>query len=167
MIVAAMLASGAVLGPSLAASATASAPGEPPAAAHPQASASREPYRIVGDAMPEPLDGLRGDANRGRRIAASRTQGLCLLCHTAPIPEERQQGNLAPDLAGVGARLSAAQLRLRLVAPERLNPQTLMPSYGRVGADAALTRVHRDFVGKPVLTAQQIEDVVSWLETLR
>lgn len=131
------------------------------------ASGALLPFQVDGDAIAAPLGDLKGDVTRGRAIVASRAQGLCLLCHAAPIPEERQQGNLAPDLAGVGARLSAGQLRLRLVAPELANPATIMPSYYRAGPQAGLARVHRDHVGRPILEAQQIEDVVRYLETLR
>lgn len=125
------------------------------------------PFQIEGDAINQPLGGLTGDVARGRTLVASRPQGLCLLCHAAPIPEERQQGNLAPDLAGVAQRLSEGQLRLRLVAPQAVNPQTVMPAYYRAGPEAGLQRVAREFDGKPVLEAQQIEDIVAWLRTLK
>jgi len=105
-----------------------------------------------------------GDPLRGRAIVADRQQGLCLLCHSGPFPEERFQGDLAPTLAGVGARLSEADLRLRLVDPARFNPQTLMPAYGR---SDGLTRVAGPFRGKPLLSAAQIEDVVAYLATLK
>ena len=119
---------------------------------------------VVGDGIPAALEGKVGDATRGRALVANRAQGLCLLCHTAPIPEERFQGNLAPDLAGAGKRWNAAQLRLRLVDPQSLNPQTIMPSYHR---QQGLTRVGSHWQGKPILDAQQIEDVVAWLLTLK
>jgi len=125
------------------------------------------PFQIEGDAINQPLGGLTGDPQRGRAVVASRPVGLCLLCHAAPIPEERQQGNLAPDLAGVGQRLSQGQLRLRLVAPQAVHPDTVMPAYYRAGPSAGLERVAKDFEGKPVLDAQQIEDVVAYLRTLR
>lgn len=125
------------------------------------------PFQVEGDAIPAPLEGRAGDAVRGRVLVANRTQGLCLLCHAAPIPEERQQGNLAPDLAGVGRRLSEGQLRLRLVAPQSVNPESIMPAYYRAGADSGLQRVARDFDNKPVLDAQQIEDIVAYLRTLK
>src|SRR5262245_27271238 len=81
------------------------------------------------DSMPKPLSDAAGDAARGRAIVANRTVGLCLLCHSGPIPEERFQGNLAPSLAGAGSRSTPAQLRLRIVDAARLNPDTIMPSY--------------------------------------
>ncbi|MFG5410043.1 sulfur oxidation c-type cytochrome SoxX [Piscinibacter sakaiensis] len=89
---------------------------------------------------------------------------MCLLCHTAPIPEERFQGDIGPPLAGVGARLDAAQLRLRVVDMRRLNPATPMPSYHRIDG---LQRVGAAWAGRPVLDAGQIEDVVAYLRTLR
>lgn len=118
---------------------------------------------VVGDGIPEALEGALGDAARGRAIVASRQAGLCLLCHGGPIPEERFQGNLAPDLAGAGQRWTAAQLRLRLVDPRRLNPESIMPAYYR---SEGLTRVGRAWEGRPILNAQQIEDVVAYLATL-
>lgn len=119
---------------------------------------------VVGDGLPEALEGAVGDAARGRAIVASRQAGLCLLCHGGPIPEERFQGNLAPDLAGAGKRWSTAQLRLRLVDPRRLNPDSIMPAYYR---STGLTRVGRAWEGKPILNAQQVEDVVAYLATLK
>ena len=121
-------------------------------------------YAIVDDAIPRPLTATPGDAARGRAIVANRQVGLCLLCHTGPFPEERFQGNLAPDLAGVGERWSTGQLRLRVVDSRRLNPQTIMPSYHRT---EGLVRVGRAWRGRPVLDAQQVEDVVAFLATLR
>lgn len=122
------------------------------------------PYRVVGDAIPQPLSEAPADASRGRDIVASRQTGLCLLCHPAPIAEERFQGNVAPDLRGVGSRWSAGQLRLRLADPRRLNPASVMPAYFRTDA---LTRVGAAWQSKPVLSAAQIEDVVAYLQTLR
>ncbi|HXW26021.1 MAG TPA: sulfur oxidation c-type cytochrome SoxX [Xanthobacteraceae bacterium] len=93
-----------------------------------------------------------------------RRLGTCLLCHSGPFPEEKFQGNLAPDFTGVASRWSAGQLRLRLVDAARINPETIMPPYYRVDG---LVRVAPAFRGKPILSAQQIEDVVAFLATLR
>jgi len=129
------------------------------------AAAQAEPtYQGVGDGIPQPLAAASGDAARGRAIVASRQTGLCLLCHSAPIAEERFQGNLATDLAGAGSRWSEAQLRLRLVDARRLNPASIMPAYYRVDG---LQHVGEAWRGKTVLSAQQIEDVVAYLRTLR
>jgi sulfur-oxidizing protein SoxX len=121
-------------------------------------------YTVEGDGIPLPLAGLRGDAQRGRSIVASRQAGLCLLCHAAPIAEERFQGDLAPDLASVGARYSEAQLRLRVVDSRRLNPASVMPAFHAPSQGA---RVAANWAGKPILSAQQVEDVVAWLASLR
>jgi sulfur-oxidizing protein SoxX len=104
------------------------------------------------------------DAARGRAIAESRTQGLCVLCHTLPGVPPVQAGTIGPSLAGVGARLSANDLRARLVAPERFNADTVMPSYARSEGLARVTSARR---GQPLLDAQQIDDVVAYLATLR
>ena len=95
---------------------------------------------------------------------ANPLQGLCLLCHNGPFPEERMQGTLAPDLKGAGSRWSEGQLRLRIVDARRLNPNSIMPPYYRIDG---LNRVAALLRGKPVLTAEQIEDVVAFLVTLR
>jgi len=122
------------------------------------------PFRVVGDAIPESLTGEPGNPERGRAIVVNRQVGLCLLCHTGPFPDERFQGTLAPDLGGAGARSSEGQLRLRLVDASQLKPDTIMPPYYRIDG---LTRVAPAFQGKPILTAEQIEDVVAFLMTLR
>jgi L-cysteine S-thiosulfotransferase len=122
------------------------------------------PYTVVGDAVPAPLVEAAGDPARGRAVVTSRQRGLCLLCHTGPFPEERFQGDLAPSLAGVGSRLSEGQIRLRLIDSRRLDPGSIMPSYYRTDG---LERVGAAWRGKPVLSAEEIEDVVAFLATLR
>ena len=119
---------------------------------------------VVGDGLPEPLTPTPGDPARGRSVVASRQQGLCLLCHQAPLPEVREQGNLASNLAGAGSRWTAAQLRFRVADARRLDPEGLMPSLHRT---EGLSRVGAAWVGKPVLDAQQVEDVVAYLQTLK
>jgi sulfur-oxidizing protein SoxX len=119
-------------------------------------------YRVEDDAIPAPL-AARGDAARGREIAFGR-EANCLLCHAVPDAGRRPMGDLGPPLAGVGSRLTEGQLRLRVVDARRLNPDTLMPSYYRV---RGLERVAADWRGKPILTAQQVEDVVVYLLSLR
>ncbi|MBL0899400.1 MAG: sulfur oxidation c-type cytochrome SoxX [Reyranella sp.] len=119
---------------------------------------------IVGDAIPKSLTGQKGDPARGRAIVANRSVGLCLLCHSGPIAEERFQGDLSPSLAGAGSRWSEGQLRLRIVDGSRLNPDTIMPPYFRT---TGLQRVARSFEGRTILSAQQVEDVVAYLVTLK
>lgn len=116
------------------------------------------------DSIATSLTGVKGDPARGRAIVTSRQVGLCLLCHSGPFPEERFQGNLAPDLAGAGKRWSEGQLRLRIVDSGRINSTTIMPAYHRTDG---LVRVAPAWRGKPVLSAEQIEDVVAFLTTLK
>jgi sulfur-oxidizing protein SoxX len=120
-------------------------------------------YTVVGDAIPHSLTGAAGDAARGRALVVERSS-TCILCHSGPFPEQKFQGDLAPDLAGAGSRASEGQLRLRLVDASRLNAATIMPSYYRVDG---LNRVGTPWRGKPILSAEQIEDVVAYLVSLR
>ena len=121
-------------------------------------------FAVIGDAIPRSLTGQPGDPERGREVVVSREFGNCLLCHRMPIPGERFQGTIGPDLAGVAARLSEGQIRLRIVDASRLNPETIMPPYYRL---EGLRRVLAASRGKPVLTAEQVEDVVAFLLTCR
>jgi L-cysteine S-thiosulfotransferase len=129
-----------------------------------QASAQVVPYVISGDSISASLTGAAGDPVRGRAIVGNRLVGLCLLCHSGPFPEDRFQGNIAPDLSGAGSRWSEGQLRLRIVDASKLNPDTIMPPFYRIDH---LTRVAPAFRDKPVLTAVEIEDVVAYLMTLK
>ena len=124
------------------------------------------PYRVVGDGIPDPISGTAGDPARGMEVAADRQRGNCILCHTMPMTSSGDgfQGDVAPDLSAIASRLSAAQIRLRLVDPTRANSETVMPAYYRVDG---LNRVAPAFRGKAVLTAEEIEDVIAYLLTLR
>ena len=119
---------------------------------------------VVGDAILAPLTAVPGDPGRGRAVVASRQVGTCVLCHAGPFPEERLPASIAPDLHGVGERLTPGQIRLRLVDPSVVNPETVMPAYFRT---EGLVRVARQWQGRPVLSAQQIEDAVAYLATLK
>ena len=117
----------------------------------------------LAQGLPEPLTGTPGDPVRGRAIVADRQVGLCLLCHSGPFPEVPFQGDLAPDLTGVGARLDTAELRQRMVDSRVLNPDTIMPPYHSLDG---LHRVGARWQGRTILDAQGIEDVVAFLATL-
>ena len=122
------------------------------------------PYSIAGDAIVQLLTGRPGDASRGRELVANRPASLCLLCHQAPVPEPHAQGTLAPDLTGVGGRLSEGQIRLRIVDMAHISPSTIMPSYYRISDHARTAAAWR---GRPVLEAEDIEDIVAFLVTLK
>jgi sulfur-oxidizing protein SoxX len=117
-----------------------------------------------GTGMDTPLTDQPGNLERGRQIVENRALSACLLCHSGPFPDPHLQGTVGPSLDGVGSRLTPGEIRLRLVDPAKLNPATVMPSYTAVDG---LARVGKAWAGKPVLTAQQIEDVVAFLATLR
>ena len=105
-----------------------------------------------------------GDAARGRALLISRDPANCILCHGLTDSAVRFSGNLAPPLDGAGTRLTPAQLRLRIADSSRINPATIMPSYFKT---EGLTAVATQYAGKPVLTAQQVEDLVVYLSTLK
>lgn len=123
-----------------------------------------ESYCIVADGIPEPLAATDGDAARGRALIVARDSANCVLCHAVSDPAVRFAGDVGPSLAGIGTRLSAAQLRLRVADNLRVNPASVMPSYYKV---AGLARVAAQYTGKPILTAAEVEDVVAYLATLR
>jgi sulfur-oxidizing protein SoxX len=129
----------------------------------PASAAALRTYAIVGDAIPRSLTGEPGDVTRGRALVVDRAN-TCILCHNGPFPEAQFQGDLAPGLGGAGSRWSEGQLRLRLVDASRLNPATIMPSYYRVDG---LDRVGPAWRDKPILSAEQIEDMVAYLASLR
>lgn len=118
---------------------------------------------VVGASTTVPLVTSPGDPTRGLAAFVDRERGHCLLCHTVDAVDEPFQGNIGPDLSAIGARARADELRQRIVAPNALNPATLMPAYHRI---ADLHRVGKDYRGKPILTAQEVEDVIAFLLTL-
>lgn len=121
-------------------------------------------YKIVDNAIPKSLTGKKGDPKKGRRWAINRKLGNCLACHEMPIPEQPYHGKIAPDLNGVGSRLTEGQIRLRIVDAKKLNPDTIMPAFYRA---TGFHRVMKKFAHKTILTAQQVEDIVAYLTTLK
>jgi sulfur-oxidizing protein SoxX len=119
-------------------------------------------FEAAGDAIPKPLAAEPGDPARGRSVVVNRDQGGCTLCHE--VPGEKVFGNVAPTLAGVGEKLSVGQLRLRVADSSRVNPDTPMPAYYRTEGLAQVAAAYR---GKTILSAQQVEDVVAFLATLK
>ena len=116
--------------------------------------------------MGQPLTSEPGDAARGAALALDFNKGDCNACHKFPaagLPPDAF-GDIGPDLTGVGARLSATQLRQQLIDARIVDPDTLMPPFH---ATSGLTRVDPKFAGQPILTAQEVEDLVAYLETLK
>jgi L-cysteine S-thiosulfotransferase len=121
-------------------------------------------FRVIADGIPEAIGGAAGNAERGRALILGREAANCVLCHAVPEPSVRFSGNLGPPLGGVARTFSVAQLRLRVVDSTRVNPTTIMPSYYRIDGFDQVAGAHR---GKPILEAEQIEDIVAYLATLR
>ena len=117
---------------------------------------------VVDNMISVSLTDQPGDPKRGRAIAAGR-DGNCLACHRMPIPEEQFHGDLGPDLVGVGSRFNEGELRIRLVDPKQVNPDTIMPAFYKV---SGLRRVARRYLDQPILGPQEIEDVIAYLKTL-
>ncbi|HMR30524.1 MAG TPA: sulfur oxidation c-type cytochrome SoxX [Geminicoccaceae bacterium] len=115
------------------------------------------------DAMPSPLGGRAGDPARGLALMQERQKSLCVLCHSGPFAEPQLSGTLAPDLAGVGGRLTAGQIRLRIVDMKRINPDTIMPAYLEAAGEDR--RVAPAWRGRTILEPQEIEDIVAYLAT--
>lgn len=122
-------------------------------------------WQVKDYAINEPLGGLTGDPQRGRAVAGNQSRGNCLACHVLPIPEEEFFGNLGPPLTGIGSRQSVGMIRLHVVDQSRFNPETVMPGYYR--PPQQLNRVAKELQGRTWLTAQEIEDVVAYLATLK
>jgi len=123
------------------------------------------PWQMENFAIEAPLGGLKGNAQRGRQIVIDSHKGSCLACHEMPIREESFHGNIGPSLLGVATRLTESQIRLRVVDEKQINPDTIMPGYYR--HPKHFTLVAEDYEGKTFLTAQEVEDVVAYLLTLK
>jgi L-cysteine S-thiosulfotransferase len=122
-------------------------------------------FEVRNDAIASPLTSQPGDVQRGRAVVVNRQLGNCLACHAiSALNNEPYHGNTAPSLDGVAARMNEGELRLRIVDGSRVNENTMMPPFYRT---ANLNRVLPQFQGRTILTAQQIEDVVAFLMTLR
>ena len=121
------------------------------------------PYVIEDLAVNTPLTDRPGDPLRGRDIVRNANNATCLICHQLPIPEEPDHGDIGPPLAGVGARLSEGELRLRLIDPQAIDPNSIMPGYYKL---EGLTGVGAFYRGKTIYSSQEIEDVVAYLKTL-
>jgi sulfur-oxidizing protein SoxX len=123
------------------------------------------PYIIVDEvSIPKSLTGVDGDAVKGRKLAINRKKGNCLACHSMPIPEQQFHGETGPSLYGVGNRLSEGELRMQIVNSKVTNEDTMMPAFYRTfGYNSPLKK----FVGKTILSTQEVEDIVAYLLTLK
>jgi len=130
----------------------------------PASAADLKKYQINNDAIATSLTGKAGDPVNGKKLATNRKKGNCLACHSMPIPEQAFHGNIGPDLKGISSRYSEGELRLRIVNPKVFNSETIMPAFYK--ADG-FNRVMKKFAGKTIITAQEVEDIVAYLMTLK
>ena len=130
----------------------------------PASAAGSVKYHINNDTIAESLTGKAGDPVNGRKLAINRKKGNCLACHSMPIPEQAFHGNIGPDLKGVSNRYSEGELRLRIVNPKVLNSETIMPAFYKTDG---FNRVIKKFMGKTIISAQEVEDIVAYLMTLK
>ncbi len=120
-------------------------------------------------AIAQSLTGVAGDPAEGLRVMETRSAGNCVACHQVSVSTAAFQGNVGPSLDGVADRWDVDQLRGLVANAKMVFPDTVMPSFYRV---SGYIRPGDAFTGKaagelsPLLTAQQIEDVVAYLQTL-
>lgn len=126
-------------------------------------SAELAKYTVVDDTIPASLTGKAGDAANGKKIAINRKKGNCLACHAMPIPEQQFHGKTGPALDGIGSNQNAAELRMRMVDSKVINEDTMMPSFYKNDQ----YRVLKKFQGKTILSAQEVEDVIAYLLTIK
>ena len=123
-------------------------------------------YKIVDStSIPAALTGAPGDPAAGAKAIAGRSLGNCLACHAiSKLADEPFHGDVGPSLDGVASRYTPAELRLQIVNNKIVNPDSVMPGFFTTGD---LVGVRKQFEGKTILTAQQVEDVVAFLSTLK
>ena len=122
-------------------------------------------WEVEDFAIEEPLCGLDGDALRGKEIVSDSNLGNCLACHQLPIPGIEAYGTIGPPLQGIASRFTEAQIRVRIVDTRNINPMSIMPGFYR--DPRLINRPGNSYRGKTFLTAQQVEDVIAYLVTLK
>lgn len=122
-------------------------------------------WEVVDYAIEKPLCGLPGDVRRGKEIVSDSYKGNCLACHELPIPGIEAYGTIGPSLVGIASRFTEAQIRLRVVDTRNINPMSIMPGFYR--DPALINRPGKAYRGKTFLNAQQVEDVIAYLVTLK
>jgi len=122
-------------------------------------------WEVKDYAIEDPLCGLDGDALRGKQVVSDSHLGNCLACHQLPIPGIEAYGTIGPPLQGLASRLTEAQIRVRIVDTRNINPMSIMPGFYR--DPRLINRPGKPYRGKTFLTAQQVEDVIAYLVTLK
>ena len=125
-----------------------------------------EVVKFTDMTVSESLTGKAGDAAEGAKVFVDRKLGNCLACHEVTVlKKELFHGNVGPSLDGVADRWKPAELRAIVTDSKQVfGPETVMPGFYSLNVGV---NVRKDLVGKTILTAQQVEDVVAYLETLK
>ncbi|MAJ24591.1 MAG: sulfur oxidation c-type cytochrome SoxX [Rickettsiales bacterium] len=105
---------------------------------------------------------LIGSIARGRKVFSSRKVN-CLSCHQVPT-KAKFQGNIGPSLEGIGSIYKRNELRLRVINSKLINPNTIMPAYF---VNIQYPRTPSNLFNKTILTAQEVEDIVEYLYSLK
>jgi sulfur-oxidizing protein SoxX len=127
---------------------------------------------FVDGAVETSLTGVPGDAENGRKIVGSKGLGNCVACHQATdLADIPFHGEIGPMLDGAGDRWSEAELRGIVANAKMMFDESLMPSFyrtdGFIRPGNAYTGKAADDSFGPLLDAQQVEDVVAYLTTLK
>lgn len=122
-------------------------------------------WQVTDLAIEKPLCGYKGDVERGKAIASDGNKGNCLACHQLPIEGIEAYGTIGPPLAGIGSRQSEGFIRLRVVDTRHINPMSIMPGFYR--DPKLIHRPGKPYIGRTFLTAQQVEDVIAYLVSLK
>ncbi len=122
-------------------------------------------YKVENHSILQPLNGLAGDPDRGRLLVRNKNKGNCLSCHQLPIPEDDFHGTIGPSLYTIADKFNAAQLRIRIADMKLINPFTIMPGYYK--STKKINRIAAQYAGKTILSAQQLEDIIAYLLTLK
>jgi len=122
-------------------------------------------YEVVDNGVAKSLTGKPGDPEKGVKTFTNRRLGNCLACHqVTALASQPFHGEIGPSLDGVADRYTEAQLRMQVINAKVINPDTIMPAFYRTDG---FHRVLDKFKDKPILTAEEVEDVVAYLKTLK
>ncbi len=121
---------------------------------------------FTDDGVTVSLTGMPGNAEAGASVFKDRKLGNCLACHAnQAMSKELFHGDVGPALDGVADRWSEAELRAIVTDSKKgLSEDTVMPGFYSLNLGA---HVADDFKDKTILSAQQVEDVVAYLSTLK
>ena len=127
---------------------------------------SPEAVEYTDDGVVVSLTGVAGDPVAGAETFKNRRLGNCLACHAnADMAGELFHGNVGPELDGVADRWEEPMLRAIVANSKHVfTDETVMPGFYSLEVGEG---VREDLVGKTILTAQQVEDVVAYLGTLK